>query len=195
MITALVILLLAFLQNITFSMNSRARNRSSTKYHLTTSIASNIAWFMCFRELDHQSFGMQLLLPYVTGTAIGSIVGSNISMRVEKHIDASADGHLKTAECPDAIEYDVYGNNCMIDLIKNMDKTTEDKTPKEKAEHKDKLSMLARASGDTNYDQLLIKDTSIGLEYLQQNEKHDLSETEVETIEMARILVNRLLDE
>ena len=95
MIQILTILALSFLQNVTFSMTSRARNRNSTSYHLITSIGSNTIWFLCFRELVKDNFGLSMLLPYIVGTAIGSIVGTKISMKIETFLDANADGHLK----------------------------------------------------------------------------------------------------
>lgn len=95
MSAALLILVLSFFQNVSFSMVSRARNRSSTTYHLLTSIVSNTVWFLCFRELVTGGFDAAMLAPYIIGTCAGSLVGAKISMRIEALLDASADGHLK----------------------------------------------------------------------------------------------------
>ena len=93
-IEPLTILSLAFLQNVSFSMVSRARNRDSTSYHLITSIISNTIWFLCFRELVLGEFGIALIVPYIIGTCIGSIYGTKLSMKIEKLIGATADGHI-----------------------------------------------------------------------------------------------------
>jgi len=38
---------------------------------------------------------LMLAIPYVIGTIIGSTYGMTISMKIEKLLGASADGHLK----------------------------------------------------------------------------------------------------
>ena len=94
-IALLWILLLAFFQNVSFSMVSRARNRNSVPYHLITSVFSNGVWFLTFRELVLADFTPIFFLPYTVGTCAGSLVGAKLSAWIERAIDASADGHLK----------------------------------------------------------------------------------------------------
>lgn len=89
------ILLLAFVQNISFSIVSRSRNRDNKKYHIIASIFSNSIWFLTFRELILGEMNYLLFIPYVIGTVIGSTFGMSISMRIEKWLGASADSHLK----------------------------------------------------------------------------------------------------
>ncbi len=88
MIDALIILCLAFTQNIAFTMVSRARNRNSAKYHAICSVFSNMIWFLTMRQLVVADLSLWLLLPYVVGTVAGSLLGASISIRIEKAIGA-----------------------------------------------------------------------------------------------------------
>ena len=93
-LVALKILGLAFIQNISFSIVSRSRNRNNKKYHIIASLFSNSIWFLTFRELILGDMNYYLFIPYVIGTVIGSSYGMTISMKIEKWLGASADGHL-----------------------------------------------------------------------------------------------------
>ncbi len=91
----LIILALAFIQNISFSIVSRSRNRDNVKYHLIAATFSNTIWFLTFRELVKADMNFILFLPYVLGTVLGSCFGVKISMRIERFLGASAESHLK----------------------------------------------------------------------------------------------------
>lgn len=93
--TVIKILLLAFIQNISFTIVSRSRNRDNKKFHVIAAIFSNGIWFLTFRELILGDMNYLLFIPYVIGTVIGSTWGMTISMKLEKILGASADGHLK----------------------------------------------------------------------------------------------------
>ena len=93
-LAVLKILGLAFIQNISFSIVSRSRNRNNKKYHIIASLFSNSIWFLTFRELILGDMNYYLFIPYVIGTVIGSSYGMAISMKIEKWLGASADGHL-----------------------------------------------------------------------------------------------------
>ena len=93
--TIIKILFLAFIQNISFSIVSRSRNRDNKKYHIIAALFSNSIWFLTFRELILGDMNYILFIPYVIGTVIGSTFGMTISMRIEKFLGASADSHLK----------------------------------------------------------------------------------------------------
>ena len=93
--TIIKILLLAFVQNISFSIVSRSRNRDNKKYHIIAALFSNSIWFLTFRELILGEMNYILFIPYVVGTVIGSTFGMTISMKIEKWLGASADSHLK----------------------------------------------------------------------------------------------------
>lgn len=89
------ILLLAFIQNISFTLVSRSRNRDNKKFHIIAAIASNTIWFLTFRELIRGDMSFQLIIPYIVGTVAGSSFGMTVSMRIEKWLGATADGHVK----------------------------------------------------------------------------------------------------
>jgi hypothetical protein len=91
----LIIFALALIQNISFSLVSRSRNRDNMKYHLIASFFSNTIWFLTFRELVRADMDWVLFVPYAVGTMIGSVFGAKISMRIEKIIGATSDGHIK----------------------------------------------------------------------------------------------------
>lgn len=83
-----LIILLAYVQNISFSMVSRARNRDSQWYHASCSVMSNGLWFATFHLLVVEEMGWELLVPYIIGTVAGSVTGSKVSMWIEERIGA-----------------------------------------------------------------------------------------------------------
>lgn len=91
----LIILLLAFIQNTSFSMVSRSRNRDSMTYHIISALFSNTIWFMTIRQLVLADMTFWLFLPYTIGTVLGSVFGVKISMKIERWLDARSDSHLK----------------------------------------------------------------------------------------------------
>jgi len=80
----IIIALLAFAQNITFSLVSRSRNRDNINYHIISSLLSNTVWFATFRYLVVSEMNWELFLPYTIGTVLGSVVGVKISVYIEK---------------------------------------------------------------------------------------------------------------
>ena len=89
------ILVLAFIQNITFSLMSRSRNRDNKTYHAIAAVLSNGIWFLTMREMVLSEMSASLILPYIVGTTAGSLYGVNLAMWIEKKIGATADGHVK----------------------------------------------------------------------------------------------------
>lgn len=94
LIPCLSLIGLAFVQNTSFSMVSRSRNRDNMNYHAIASLMSNTLWFLTMRELFKQDLDIYLFAPYALGTISGSVIGAKVSMKVEKWLGASADGHL-----------------------------------------------------------------------------------------------------
>lgn len=84
----ILILFLAFVQNIAFTMVSRSRNRDNMAYHASCSVAANGIWFLTMRELVVYDLTVWLLIPYVIGTVSGSLLGATISIKIEKLIGA-----------------------------------------------------------------------------------------------------------
>lgn len=91
----LTLMVLAFAQNISFSIVSRSRNRNSIRYHLIAAFFSNALWYLTFRSLVTQNMTLALFVPYTIGTMSGSVTGQKISMWIEKMIGATSDGHLE----------------------------------------------------------------------------------------------------
>ncbi len=92
----LTITLLAFFQNVSFSIVSRSRNRSSIRYHIVAAVASNGVWFLTFRQLVLSQMNVWLFPFYTLGTVSGSVVGVRISMWIESRLGATSDGHIAT---------------------------------------------------------------------------------------------------
>ena len=84
----MTILILAFIQTLSFTMLSRSRNRDNMTYHAICSVLSNGIWFLTMRELVVADLSYWLLVPYVVGTATGSLFGASISIKIERLIGA-----------------------------------------------------------------------------------------------------------
>ena len=95
-IAGITIMALAFIQNISFSLVSRSRNRDNMKYHIIASGFSNTNWFMTFKQLIMTDMSYYVLPFYMIGTIAGSVFGVKISMRIERWLGATSDGHLKS---------------------------------------------------------------------------------------------------
>ncbi len=95
MILCLTVLCLAFIQNVTFSMVSRSRNRNNMGYHLFASIGSNGIWFLSMKALVSTQMNLLLFPFYTVGTVAGSLCGAWVSMRIECWLGAASDDHLK----------------------------------------------------------------------------------------------------
>lgn len=91
----LSLLALAFVQNVAFSLVSRSRNRDNISYHIAASVASNVVWFLTFRQLITAEMSLGLLPTYTVGTVLGSVFGVKVSMVVERWLGAASDSHLK----------------------------------------------------------------------------------------------------
>jgi uncharacterized membrane protein YfcA len=87
----LKIIALAYIQNISFALISRARNRDNMYYHAVASVFSNAIWFLTMKEIVINDFSLDLFIPYTLGTVAGSLTGAKVSMRIEKWLDAKAD--------------------------------------------------------------------------------------------------------
>lgn len=86
--TYLVIMLLAFVQNISFTMVSRARNRDNMTYYTLCSVLSNGIWFLTMHHLVVTDMSLLLVIPYIVGTVIGSLFGAKLSIYIEGLIGA-----------------------------------------------------------------------------------------------------------
>lgn len=95
---AVTLAVLAFVQNISFSVVSRSRNRNNLKYHLIAAFFSNGVWYLTFRSLVTAGMTLDLFWWYCAGTMFGSCLGVKISMKIEKWLGIGSDDHLKKEE-------------------------------------------------------------------------------------------------
>jgi len=96
LITVIIMMLAAFVQNSAFSIVSRSRNRNNMIYHLIAAVGSNVAWFVTMKFLIiTQHMGWAMFIPYTIGTVSGSLNGQAISMKIEKALGLTADSHLE----------------------------------------------------------------------------------------------------
>ncbi len=86
--TIVLLVCLAYIQNISFSIVSRARNRDNQAYHMIAAVFSNLIWFATFRILVIADMDWVLFIPYGVGTVAGSLTGAKLSMWIEKKIGA-----------------------------------------------------------------------------------------------------------
>ena len=100
-VASLTLLALAAIQNISFAIASRSRNRSSLKFHMCASFLSNGIWFITFRHLVKSDMSMSLFPWYCLGTVFGSLFGMRIAMRIEKLIGATTDAHMNKVTITD----------------------------------------------------------------------------------------------
>lgn len=91
----LIILALAYVQNVSFAIVSRSRNRGDLRYIAVAAMFSNSIWFMTFRYLVLANMSFLLFIPYVIGNVCGCVTGVKVSMFIESFLGASADGHLR----------------------------------------------------------------------------------------------------
>lgn len=87
----ILMMVMAYVQNISFSIVSRSRNRNNMTYHLLAAVGSNVAWFVTMKYLIvAQQMTWLLMIPYTIGTVSGSVTGQWISMKIEKMIGATS---------------------------------------------------------------------------------------------------------
>lgn len=118
-------MLIAFAQNVSFSMVSRARNRDNMWYHMIAAWCSNGVWFATFAYLVTHQITWALFIPYTCGTVAGSLTGTQISMWIERLLGATSDSHVvKKAptriEITDRVDGDVYA----IEVVRGRVETT-----------------------------------------------------------------------
>lgn len=81
MIAILKMLGLTILQNASFTLVSRARNSNSLWYHGIASVLSNGIWLLVIREVVLNLDKPELMLAYLVGSVIGSLLMHHIAMK------------------------------------------------------------------------------------------------------------------
>lgn len=93
--TALVLGVSSYLQGILATMSSRARNRATKWYMISTTVAGGLFFLFSVTILFTEHMSFALILPYIAGTVSGSLHGAYISARIEKYGVIVADEHVK----------------------------------------------------------------------------------------------------
>ncbi len=104
LIASLTLMVLAFVQNVSFSIVSRSRNRNNIRYHLIAAFFSNALWFLTFRALVTANMSLALFPWYCAGTMLGSVLGVKISMWIEAKLGAESNSHIKPKTGPIVVE-------------------------------------------------------------------------------------------
>lgn len=88
-----LVMVLAYVQNATYGLQSRSANRNSNAYHAIAALAANAVFFMNRNLLvNHLEVPMILLSAYVFFTMLGTLNGNSISIRIESFLGLSAEG-------------------------------------------------------------------------------------------------------
>src|SRR3989344_9499326 len=78
--TMALVMGLAYLQNTTYALQSRAGMRNSNLYHLLAAVAASLAYFWSLQLLVRNELSLALLMPYVFATVIATIHGNKLSI-------------------------------------------------------------------------------------------------------------------
>jgi multidrug transporter EmrE-like cation transporter len=85
------------LQNLSFTVVSRARNSDNIMFHALAAIASNGLWFIVANSVIAKPNSVPLGITYVVGTVSGSILGHYVSMNfLEKWFKKKRNGNTKS---------------------------------------------------------------------------------------------------
>lgn len=84
--TMTLVMGLAYLQNTTYALQSRAGMRNSNLYHLLAAVAASLAYFWSLQLLVRNELPLVLLMPYVFATVIATVHGNKFSIRIEKFL-------------------------------------------------------------------------------------------------------------
>jgi uncharacterized membrane protein YfcA len=86
------VMVLAYVQNMTYGLQSRSANRNSNAYHAIAALAANFVFFLNRKLLVSKEVPIILLAAYVFFTIMGTLHGNTISMKIEKLLGLSAEG-------------------------------------------------------------------------------------------------------
>lgn len=89
LLPVLVLVSLAFVQNIAYSLQSRSATRNSNLYHIIAGVTSSLIFFTTRQLLVTKNLPFMLMPAYVFGTVTGSMHGKKFSQKIEKLIDAT----------------------------------------------------------------------------------------------------------
>lgn len=87
-----LVMVLAYVQNMTYGLQSRSANRNSNAYHAIAALAANYVFFLNRKLLVTREVPMMLLAAYVFFTILGTLHGNTISMKIESLLGLSTEG-------------------------------------------------------------------------------------------------------
>lgn len=89
-----VVIGFGILQNFSYALNTRAAQRGNNWYIATTGVLSGVTFVASAAYLFSKNMPMELLLPYVLSTSLGSATGTLLSMIIEWTFKMAPDEHL-----------------------------------------------------------------------------------------------------
>ena len=87
----LFLVLIAYVQNVSYGLQSRAGTRSSNAFHAFTAVLASLVFFVTLRYLYRDQMSLMLLPTYMFATVFGSLHGNIVSRRIEKLIGAGSE--------------------------------------------------------------------------------------------------------
>ncbi|MFA6365484.1 MAG: hypothetical protein WCW78_03735 [Candidatus Paceibacterota bacterium] len=91
MTATLILMVLAYFSNASYSMVSRSAVRDSILYHAFTTLLSNLVFYMVLKQLVTDNMTLALFIPYTVATVYGSFTGAKASQRVEEYFGITTD--------------------------------------------------------------------------------------------------------
>ena len=85
------LVLIAYVQNVSYGLQSRAGTRNSNAFHAFTAILASLVFFVTLRYLYQGQMSLMLLPTYMFAAVFGSLHGNVISRRIEKYIGAKTE--------------------------------------------------------------------------------------------------------
>lgn len=86
--SVLFLVTIAYVQNISYGLQSRAGTRSSNAFHAFTAVLASLVFFTTLRYLYREQIPLMLLPAYMFATIFGSLHGNVVSRIIEKRIGA-----------------------------------------------------------------------------------------------------------
>lgn len=85
------LVVIAYVQNVSYGLQSRAGTRSSNAFHAFTAVLASLVFFVTLRYLYRDQMSLTLLPTYMFATVFGSLHGKVVSQKIEKHIGAKTE--------------------------------------------------------------------------------------------------------
>ncbi|KKS44020.1 MAG: hypothetical protein UV48_C0005G0017 [Candidatus Azambacteria bacterium GW2011_GWA2_42_9] len=102
-IAVIILMAVAYLNNVSYSMVSRSAVRDNAPYHAFTVLLSNVLWYSTLNLLIKDDMTIILFVPYTVATVWGSFTGAVASMKVEKVFGITTNVDKKKASAKSAL--------------------------------------------------------------------------------------------